>query len=284
MFSIDQIISFWNDFFFTPESPFNIALLRILWGILLLASGFLYYHERHFQYGPNGILHLDFYKKAYSGTRRTLLTVLPQKESSVDKIYFIYFIFSLFVLVGFLTNISAFVVFICLTSLHNRNPLSIYSGDDILRIVCFFIAFSGGGLMMSVDAIIFDYPENIMASPWGTRLLQIFVSFIYIKCVLWKLKGPLWRNGTAVHYPLYVEIYKRWSLPKWLRSKNEIKFLTYSTLVVELSLGTLIWVEEFRLPVLAAGILLHLGMEYAMNLQLFEWKMICLLMIFLPII
>lgn len=282
MFSFDLIAQTWDSFFHQPESPLSISLFRILWASLLLFSGIMYYRERQLWFGPEGMMRLKFHQRVYSKTRFSLLVHLPQTEGSVTLVYLIYLVTSFSLLIGFLTNISAFIAFFCLASLHNRNPLSIYGGDDVLRIVCFFLAFSNGGMMFSVDAWLFDYPTNPMASPWCTRWIQLFVSILYLKATLWKLGGELWRNGTAVHYPLYVNIYQRYPLPAIMLSSGGIKAMTYGTLLVEFSLASLIWVEELRYPVLAVGVLLHLGMEYTMNLQLFEWKMIFLLAIFLP--
>jgi hypothetical protein len=46
--------------------------------------------------------------------------------------------------------------------------------------------------------------------------------------------------------------------------------LTWMTLLIEFALGALVWFKELRYPVLLAGICLHLGIEYAMNIPLFE--------------
>jgi hypothetical protein len=53
-----------------------------------------------------------------------------------------------------------------------------------------------------------------------------------------------------------------------------IKLWSWFTLVVELALGTLVWIKELRYPVLLAGILLHLGIDYSMNIPLFALVMI----------
>lgn len=60
-----------------------------------------------------------------------------------------------------------------------------------------------------------------------------------------------------------------------------IKIATWGTLVVESSLGSIIWIEECRFWVVLAGVLLHLQLEYIMNLQLFGWTMIACLLLFL---
>ena len=60
-----------------------------------------------------------------------------------------------------------------------------------------------------------------------------------------------------------------------------IALMTYGTLTIELSLGLLIWVPRLRLYVLAAGVFLHLGIEYAMNIPLFAFLMMASYLSFL---
>jgi hypothetical protein len=59
-----------------------------------------------------------------------------------------------------------------------------------------------------------------------------------------------------------------------------IRLASWGTIVIELGLGTLIWVKEFRYVVLVGGVAFHLVLEYFLNLQLFGWTMLCCLLLF----
>lgn len=85
--------------------------------------------------------------------------------------------------------------------------------------------------------------------------------------------GILWMNGTAVYYAMRLEDFHRFPTPA-LHSLFLIKSLTWLTLLIEFALGVLIWFKELRYPVLLAGLGLHLGIEYAMNIPLFEWMIV----------
>ena len=39
--------------------------------------------------------------------------------------------------------------------------------------------------------------------------------------------------------------------------------------------------RDLRYPVLLAGVMLHLGLEYSMNIQLFQWVMLTALVLFI---
>ena len=59
-----------------------------------------------------------------------------------------------------------------------------------------------------------------------------------------------------------------------------IKLLTWGALAVELAMATLVWFRDLRYPVLLAGWLLHLGLEYSMNIQLFQWVILSTYVLF----
>ncbi len=60
-----------------------------------------------------------------------------------------------------------------------------------------------------------------------------------------------------------------------------LRVATWGTLIVEFGLGTVIWIEEFRWPMLAIGIAFHLMLEVVVNVQLFCWLTIVCLLLFL---
>ncbi len=93
------------------------------------------------------------------------------------------------------------LVFISLTSLHQRNPFVLHSGDTILRLFSLLLAFAPVGAMLSVDA----WVSGTVASdspPWALRLMQVLMATIYLRSLGWKLRGRWWREGSAVYWAL----------------------------------------------------------------------------------
>jgi hypothetical protein len=52
------------------------------------------------------------------------------------------------------------------------------------------------------------------------------------------------------------------------------------TLLLEFSLGVLIWFRRLRYPLLLIGVLFHLCLEYALNLPMFEWDVLSAYVLF----
>jgi hypothetical protein len=105
-------------------------------------------------------------------------------------------------------------------------------------------------------------------------LIQLQFSLVYVMSYAWKLRVPTWRDGTALYFVGQLEEFHRFPVPVLFDYLGTIKLMTWGTLAVELALGVLIWFRRLRPYVLAAGLLLHLGIEYSMNIPLFQWIMI----------
>lgn len=181
---------------------------------------------------------------------------------------------------GLATRVSAVVCFLSLTSIHHRNPAIFHGGDTVMRLMSFLLIFSPAGNGWSIDAVL-DGRWEAEADPWCLRLMQIQVALIYLRNVFWKLRGAEWRQGTAVWYTTNCEAYRRFEIPVWLLSMPLVKLATWGTLVIEFSLGSLIWIAECRTMVMLSGIAFHLVLEIVMNLQLFGYVMIACLLLFL---
>jgi hypothetical protein len=86
----------------------------------------------------------------------------------------------------------------------------------------------------------------------------------------------------AAYYPPHLEDFARLRLPRILERVVFVRLATWGTLLIETSLGTLVWIRELRYPVLFAGVLLHLGLELLLNLQRFGWTMLATFILFVP--
>jgi uncharacterized membrane protein YphA (DoxX/SURF4 family) len=283
MITLRAIVDAWNAFFHAQEPATTIALFRILFGSLLLANGLLFARDARLWVGPDGVLSDEQYRAVYGHSRLTLLRYLPASNASVALVVGAHLASAVCVTIGFATHWSAAVAFVTLASLQHRNPLIGYGADDVMRIMCFLLVFSRAGEVASVDRWWAERSGRAIApgTAWCTRLMQLQVSIVYLQAFLSKFAGASWLTGSAVYYAIEVPKYQRRRLPPFARNLFWSRLITWWTMAVEFALGPLIWVRELRLPVLIAGVTLHLGMEVFMNLHLFGSTMIVCLTLFL---
>jgi hypothetical protein len=274
MISLAALRDGWNRFFFEPVSPLPIAVYRAVLGFVVLINHALLLPDVRVWFGPRGALTPEGAVRISGGGGFNLLRMLPETEASAWLVFGLSCLFAFTLMIGFWTRASAVGLFLTLVTLSHRNPLILMSGDSFLRIATFYVMFSQAGAALSVDRWlrVRRGEENgppRPAAPWAMRLIQLQLSMLYLYAFIWKIMGTMWLNGTAIYYTSRLPEFWRFPVPYAMEHMWTIRLSSWWTLVVEFALGVLIWVKELRYPVLIAGVLLHLGIEYSMNIPLF---------------
>jgi hypothetical protein len=163
-------------------------------------------------------------------------------------------------------------------SIQERNHYIINGSDTVMTVTGFFLIFAPAGAALSVDRLKriwagHEGHEVPLCSPWAQRMIQIQISIGYIATFSAKMIGKTWRNGTALYYVLRLTGFRRFPVP-FANRLIVTRLLTWGTLVIEFSAGVLVWFRSLRYAVLLAAFLLHMGIEYSMNLPIFEWIMV----------
>jgi hypothetical protein len=275
--SIRDIIRTWNRFFFEPISPLPIAVYRILLGLLVLANQLLLLPDVMTWFSDRGALSFATAPRVSGGSGLNLFNFLPHGDSMVWIVFFFSCVSAISLAAGFFTRTSALLTFLFFVTLDHRDALILNSGDTFLRLGTFFVMFSQAGRALSVD----EWRRRKRGEqcqglhpPWAMRLIQVQLSFVYFYAFIWKASGTMWMSGTAVYYASRLIEFWRFPVPYVFEHLWTIKLWTWGTLVIEFALGTLIWIKELRYPVLLAGILLHVGIDYSMNIPLFGFIMV----------
>ena len=202
---------------------------------------------------------------------------LPTSSGVLWTCYALFMAQALALTIGVYPRIQAACLFVWLLSLHHRNNL-IWDGEDVLfRIACFLLIF-----MPTAAAWTLTKPKKL-ASPtpiWPLRLLQIQLACLYLSSVLCKLLGDAWLDGTALHYALHLDDFG--GRAPWVAGVLEItwilKLATWLVIAAELLLVFGVWIPQMRFPTIVIGLALHLGIELTLNLFLFQWLMILILL------
>ena len=140
--TLRSIVQSWNEFFFKPQSPTPIALFRILYGLLTIANLLMLRPEWLMWYGPhvkrvlgnhNGAsLHFNFFES------------LPQTDFAINAFFWFFLLVAICLTVGFMTRFSRVAVYLCLLSVHARNPFILNGGDVLMRVTGFFLMLCTG--------------------------------------------------------------------------------------------------------------------------------------------
>src|SRR5262249_39413078 len=150
----------------------------------------------------------------------------------------------------------------------------------------FWMMFAPIGAALSVDRLRAqkesrsDDPQNV--SLWALKAYQFQFVLVYWQASLSKLASPSWWDGTAMYYVFRHAEFARFPVPLVPNNMFLLKLSTWGSILAEFLGWTFIWFKETRYAVLLLLLAFHLGIDYAMNIPLFEHIMIVSLIIFIP--
>jgi hypothetical protein len=274
--SIRDIVRAWNRFFFEPISPLPMAVYRFFLGLLVLANQLLLFPDVITWFGDRGSVSFATARRVSGGSGLNLFELLPHNNAMVWVVFLLSCFFAISLAAGFYTRTSALLTFLFFVTLDHRNPVILNSGDTFLRIATFFTMFSHAGRMLSIDEWRRRKRGELSEAaspPWAMRMIQVQLAFLYLYAFVWKASGTMWMSGTAVYFTSRLIEFWRFPVPYIFEHIWTIKLWSWCTLLIEFALGTLVWIKELRYPVLIAGILLHIGIDYSMNIPLFGFIM-----------
>lgn len=283
LFAIKDLIVFFDDLFFNKTNYPSLGLFRILVGLICLFKILSLLRYRYEYFGikgayPHRVWENDHKKNIFL----SVFHYLKPNNFNLNLILFSIIISSLFLTIGFCTELSCFITYFLLLSLHHRNIYIINSGDCLLRIMLFLLIFSGCGYYISVDNIIYNREQlNACISPWIVRLMQILLLNVYFHSVYAKLhNSEVWINGTGLYYSLNNKSVSRYDLNLYL-NKYAFIALNYGILIAQsvLVLGML-FKETSTISVFLL-LFMHLFFEILLRLNFFGVIMMACLILFL---
>jgi hypothetical protein len=276
------IAAAWQRFWFQEIAPHSYALLRILFGSLAAAS-LIGLRDLSVFWSPHGLVPAH---DAGLGLKSFLLSH-GWGDAGAVVLFTGSLVAYVSLAIGFQSDVAvpASLTASVVQVLWNRLPLS--GAHAVVQVVLFFLVWTDCGAVWSIDAW---RRRGQRASRQGLgsssviaplRLIRLQVALIYLSSGLWKLPDPHWRDGSAVHYVLNNNLYRRFpgSLPPSL--DNVATLLTYGILAWELSFAFLILSARTRRIALLAGVLVHLGFLATIEIGPFSWVMLASYVAFL---
>jgi hypothetical protein len=177
-------------------------------------------------------------------------------------------------------------------------------GDSLFRLGLYFLLLAPAGATWSIDAWMRargERPRPLhpltrpkFIEPWSVRLMQIQLVFMYLFTGLTKLadlrpdaqwgwwwpRGD-WLDGNALYWVLNDISLTRWSFAQFPIPLFACKLLTWGTLFFEIFFGLLMLSRWTRGLTLLAGVALHLGILFTMEIGWFSQVTLCWYLLFL---
>lgn len=184
---------------------------------------------------------------------------------------------------GWRTRAAAWANFLLYMWVYHRNPTFGNGGDEVLRLVSFYLALGYSFIPVQHRAFTLDRrrwlqkggddgPTVIPA--WPLRMIQIQIGVVYLVAGFWKVVGPTWWNGSALHYALGNESFTRFGAPDWPWARPVYTLLTIAVMWWEFLFPALAAWGRTRIPALLFGVALHGGILLFMSIGIFPFIML----------
>ena len=267
------------------RSTYGVAVTRIMIGFVVSSQLLLNWPDRSYTWGEGGpwnetVADVKGYPEIF-GLFRAL------GVWQWDIAYLLVVLSCIALMVGVFTRFTTITTVILWTSVYVANPYVGSGGDAVLRMVLFYLCFTNAGKVWSVDAWLEErrgIRRNRLAPPWVSATLHNLavvlmihqIVMVYVGSALWKVQSPVWRDGTAVYYPLQTEAYSPWNdlLQPVLANALFISGATWTAVVVQLFFPVLLIYRPTRMVALVIITGMHLGIGFLMGIMYFSLAMI----------
>lgn len=286
-------VSAWNRFWFTASDPLPLAVVRIVTGLLLAWSSFVWLLDTEAFFGPAGWLPAhDVWRMNDQPWQWSWYFASPSPV--VHWVLGIVTLLSALTLAaGLSTRLSAVVALAGLISAANRAPLNVFGLDDTLGMLLISLVIGPAGACLSVDRWLQSRlighgrtgdaaGQGSVAATIAVRLLQCHLCVVYFFSGSGKLLGASWWEGMALWGAAANSQYRTLDLTWMADQPLLINALTLSTLFWEVSYAALVWPRLTRPWAIGMGIAVHLGIGLAMGMMEFGLAMIAANLAFVP--
>lgn len=251
----------------------SLAIFRIALAFLIFYDVLARFPDAEAFYSDSGFFSIEYAKE--ESPPSFSINYLSGSVAFQQTIFVVLAIFATTLAAGLFTRISTFVCWILLISIHIRNPFVLIGGDTLLRLLLFWSLFIPLGRVWSVDHWLNKRKKKKELSSRDTLLVSAGTACLIIQvCLMYWCAGickltETWLDGTAMEYVLRLSLYVRPAGEWVLTQPLLLKFIAYSTLVIELAIPFFlfipIWTEKIRLLVILIFWGLHLGIEMTLD-------------------
>lgn len=271
------------------HSTYGLSVTRMILGFIVASQLVVNWPDRSYTWGDGS----RWTDQVLSGRGWSSFLGLFSQLGGLgfDLAYLATIVFGVLMMLGLYTRASSFMTLLLWVSLYVSNPFVGSGGDAILRMVLLYMCFTDAGRHWSLDArsrrrrgevpsIVPSWMSNTLHN-LATILIVHQVVMVYLGSSFWKVQSVVWKDGTAVYYPLQTDAYSPWNdvLHPLYASSTFIAGATYAAIFVQMFFPVFLIYRPTRFLALIAVTGMHLGIGLLMGIMYFSLVMIAVDMI-----
>ncbi|WP_370095713.1 HTTM domain-containing protein [Streptacidiphilus sp. MAP12-20] len=288
------------------------ALLRIGYGLLYLTFLLREFPHRDEIWGPDSPWTPDLARELSHQNGWFSLLTLSDDRAYFEACYILALLTSTVFMLGWHTRVASVLFALVVTSFHGRAVFMTDGGDNLIVLMAIYLTFTACGRRWSLDALRRRLRESAPGRPgpestdprsgpsWqqakmlrsqltalvhncGMFVIAAQVCILYGAAGLYKVQGGMWRDGTALHYVLNLDLFQPWPTLSHLADAHDllIAIAGYVTVLVQVAFPFALF---SRLKYVLLGLLIgmHAGIAVLLGLPVFSGAMIVADAVFLP--
>ena len=279
----------WKTFWFKPSDPLMLAVIRLLTAGLLFYNLCVWTLDFDAFFSANGLQPLETVRNLYQGSPIfSFWFYIPEPWLWTAHLACLAIVFLFFT--GTATRATSLLSYLITISYSQRLPVANFGLDQILGLLCLYLAVGPCGACLSVDSLFRKLKtrwkhgnttgqqqaqERIKSSSAtvALRLIQIHLCVIYFWAGFAKLKGDTWFTGEAMWNVIANLEYQTTDLT-WMAYVPWLPYLVaHVTVIWELFFCVLVWNRTLRPLVLLIGTGMHFGIGAFLGMWTFGLAM-----------
>ncbi|MEU7034945.1 HTTM domain-containing protein [Streptomyces sp. NPDC046237] len=304
----DRIAVLWALLTGRPVSLYAASVLRIGYGLLYLIFLLREFPHRAEIWGPDSPWTPALAAQLFDQTGWNSILILSDSRAYFELCYVLALVTSALFTLGWRTRVMSVLFAVVVTSFHARAIFMTDGGDNLVLLMSLYLVLTACGRRWSLDA----RRERLRAARAGNAtdpvkslsaqqlrdaritlttvvhncamfVIAAQVCFLYGSAGLYKVQGPTWGGGTALHYALNLELFQPWPALSHLVDEYPmvIAIVGYVTVLLQVAFPFVLF-GRLKYPVLAVLLGMHVGIAVLMGLPLFSGAMIVADAVFLP--
>ncbi|MDG2129483.1 MAG: HTTM domain-containing protein [Fuerstiella sp.] len=268
----------WKSFWFDPADPFILGMIRILTGSMLVYSLCVWGLDLNAFFARDGLQPLAAMTQFYQND--VIFSFLYYvSDEWLFVVHWSCVILALMFCLGLATRVTSVFAFLITISYSQRVPVANFGLDQILGMLCLYLAIGPSGAALSIDQVVRDRwrrtrglcmeIRKLASARTALRLIQIHLCVIYFWAGFSKLKGDTWWTGEAMWQVIASEEYQTLDLT-WMAWVPWLPYLiAHVTVAWEVFFCVLVWNQRWRPLMLALGAAMHFGIGAFLGLWTF---------------
>jgi predicted DCC family thiol-disulfide oxidoreductase YuxK len=286
-----------------PVSLYAAAVLRIGYGLLYLAFLLREFPHRDEIWGPGSPWTPDLARELLHQSGWFSILSVSDNATYFEACYTVAVVTSVLFMLGWHARATSVLFAVVVTSFDGRDILMGDGGDNLTVLMALYLVCTACGRRWSLDArrrrlrtdvrkrgriaarlaqSSASHPAALMRAQLTTILhncgmfvIAAQVCILYGAAGLYKVQGGEWRDGTALHYVLNLDLFRPWPALSHAVDTHALLIAVggYLTVLVQVALPFALF-SRLKYVVLVLLVAMHLGIAVLMGLPTFSGAMI----------